>query len=193
MSEPTIHQVSRVVRLAAYSRFSDPVTGFNPLISWANGQYGLTPPIPPVDFSSKSRNVVFGPVSALSIIETTTSKFPMIAMYTHGIVNKNFIKFREFSGQVILGVDIWHSWTKSQVLHDFETYADTFEEVTLELINGFGPSGNGDVTQNWGSNVVYNGGVSCSRTEILPQANNWFQGYQFRFTFHMDTSDDAAI
>lgn len=193
MSEPTIHQISRVVRSAVYSRFSDPVTGFNPLVTYANQQYGLTPAISTVDFSKNSRSVVFGPVSALNIIATTTAKFPMIAMYTHGIMNKNFIKFREFSGQVIFGIDIWHSWSKSQVLHDFETYGDAFEEITLELINGFGPSGNGDVTQNWGFNVVYNGGVSCSRTEIMPEASNWFQGYQFRFTFHMDTSDDAAI
>jgi hypothetical protein len=181
------HQISRIARTAIYNRLIDPELGFNPLIAYQNYQYNLKPPINAVEIGPKSRNFIFGQIAAATEIGTTSFKFPLVALYTHGIMNKTFIKFRQFSGQVVMGLDVWWSWTNSNVVQDFENYGDAIEEVVVEIINGFGPSGNGAVTQNWGHNLVYNGGVSCSRTALAADADNWLQGYQFRFTFHLDT------
>lgn len=184
------HQISRVVREAVYDRFVDPDIGFNALIAYQNYRYDLQPPIAFIGESpcgGKGRNFIFAQINALAALATSSIKFPLIAMYTHGIGNRNLIKFRQFSGQVVLGIDVWYSWKDSNLREDFETYGDAIEEVVVEIVNGFGPSGNGEVTQNWGHNLVYNGGVSCSRTPLEADAENWLQGFQFRFTFQLDT------
>ncbi len=185
------HQISRVVRNAVYQRFIDPDIGFNPLIAYQNYRYDLRPPIAFVsttgDCGGRNPNFIFGQINVMSALGTSAFKFPLIAMYSHGILNRNWIKYRQFSGQVVLGIDVWYSWRDSNLRDDYETYGDAIEEVVVEIVNGFGASGIGDVTQSWGNGIVYNGNVSCSRTPVEADAENWLQGYQFRFTFHVDT------
>lgn len=193
---PIPHQISNAARTAIYNRLIDPNIGFNPQIAYQNYRYGLTPPINPLDTTPQSRNFLFAQMSALTEIGTTSFKFPLLVLYNHGIVNKNFIKFRQFSGQVVMGIDVWQSWTNARVSQalNFEAYGDAIEETIVEIVNGFGATGDGFdptgatlSTQDWGPNLVYNGGCSCSRTPVAPDGDNWIQGYQFRFTFHLDT------
>ncbi len=131
------HQISRIVRTAVYARIVDPTIGFNPLMAYQNWRYQLKPPINMIDITEKSKNFIFGQITAATELPTTSFKFPLVALYTHGITNKTFIKFRQFSGQVVLGLDVWYSWTDSNARQDYETYADAIEEVVVEIVNGF--------------------------------------------------------
>lgn len=179
--------ISHTARVAVYNRFKDPDIGFNKLIQQANADYSLSPQIAQVDFGPTSRNLVFGQINPIMLEQTDVFRFPLICIYSHGATNKNLEKFVKFAGQVIIGVDIWWSWVKSNARQNFDDYMDAIEESVVEIVNGFGPSGKGDVTQNWGSNLVYNGGVSCSRTPLVFGADNWLQSVETRLVFNMVT------
>lgn len=178
--------ISRLIRRMVFDRLADEDLGWNPLTTSANSEYDLDPPIGMIDFE-KSDNFFFGSTNPLVLEQTASFDYPMICLYTHGAVNENLEKFHKFAGRIIIGLDVWLSWEKQNGFRDFETYGDAVEETIIEIINGFGPDGFGEVTQDWGSKVVYNGGLSCSRTELSLAADNWLQGFQFRLTFIMTT------
>ncbi len=178
--------ISRLARQQVYNRLADDTLGWNTLIASANSTYDLDPPIETIDFNSPD-NFLFASTSPLVLEQTATFAYPLICLYTHGIVNENLEKFHKFAGKLVVGLDVWLSWEKQNGFRDFETYGDAVEETIVEIVNGFGPDGFGQVTQDWGNKVVYNGGLSCSRTELSLAADNWLQGFQFRLTFIMTT------
>lgn len=180
--------ISRLARMELYKRLADPLIGLNPLLQAATSEFGLKyfsdgKMKLPIDFDlTTTRHLIFGSTSPLLQEGTTSFKYPYICLYNHGAVNENLQKFVKFAGKIVMGLDVWLSWVPSNGLTDFEIYGDIVEESIVEIVNGFG-SDNGAITQNWGPNLVYNGGVSCSRTELQMAAQNWLQGLKFRVTF----------
>jgi hypothetical protein len=184
----SLSPLSRLVRQAVATRLADPSIGWNARMAEAAALYDLKPQPKAIDFSSKSRQFIMGQINPVLMENTSSFTYPLIALYTHGVINKNYEKFHPFSGDCVLGLDVWWSWSPSNTLQDYETFTDSVEEVVLEIINGFGPSGLGESTQNWGPLLVYNGGVTCSRTDLALASNNWLQALQFRITFGVETS-----
>jgi hypothetical protein len=180
--------ISNLIRTQIYSRLADPNTGLSPLYAQGIEKYGLKigKLKIPMNMAIGGRQVVFGATNPLIQEGTSSFTYPFVSIYSHGIVNRNLNKFTKFSGDVVMGIDFWISWTSDLALPDTESYGDAAEEAVVEIINGFG-SDLGATEQNWGLDVVYNGGVSLSRTDLTLAGANWLQGLKFRLTFQIDT------
>lgn len=179
-------QISKRVRDAIVARLADGTYGFNTQFAAIAGGYGLTASqiaAFTIDWTAASKQFFQGKLSPEDIDDTTASKYPLVFLYTDSIrtPGEDARKFQVFSGDVVIGLDVWISTRAGNALRDFETFPDAVEDAVLKVFND--PSW---TAVQGGGQVFYNGQISADRTPVDTGAENWLQGIRFRLIFGVD-------
>lgn len=176
----SVTQITKAVRDAIYSRLSNPVNGFNPLISTKCSQYGISPYS--IDFSTMSKNFFFGQIDAEALEQSGIFSYPFISVYGLEAICQegDAQKFSKFSGQVRVLMDVWLSWKSMRGLQDYEVHGDAVEEVVIDVMNR-------ENNQNFLKPLVYNGNVAVRRYPLRLAGENWRQRINFSFIFGVHT------
>lgn len=180
-------QVSRACRNAVIDRISDANNGFTPRLIAALADASQDIPLGwklPVVFDNSARNYISGDVAPEDLDSTSNVTYPFVSLFSLRAVNENQQKFQAFSGPVYLGLNVFLSWGASRLLPDFESIADCVEEAVIATFNSA-------QTIAWTYNrggLVYNGDISCDRSRLSKDAENWFQTLAFKLTLEVHTA-----
>lgn len=169
---------SYAARSQAQARLASVTLGFNPNYAATASNYPGAPATMGIDFTTgaKSLNFFQGKLRIEDILETGTSKFPLMAIYAIAGANNNRQKFQKFSGLVRVGIDVHLSYNSSQALRTYEAWPDAVEDAMIVTFNQ-------SVNQNWPSNIAYNGELSFDRGTVIRGGQNWLQSLSFKATF----------
>jgi hypothetical protein len=184
-------KVSRFARSAVKARLANTVSGFNPRLTAALADAGLTTLAPgftlPLSFADDSKNFFQADLDETDFERSTAFTFPFLTLYTIKSTNTHEEKFRSFDGVVVLGMSIYVSWTSSGARRDMESVVDCFEEALYQTFDSMenNPEATGQVIAEWanaysvaaGSNfsLVYNGDLDVARGKIKSGGHNWVQ------------------
>ena len=155
---------------------ADETVGFNPTLQAITT--GIQLPTFTLDFSATSKNVLQGWYAAKDLIATTTTKFPLMCVYTIKSQNQNTAKFATFSGSVMFGLDTYLSFPPSQARNNTDDLVDAVEGTLYTVFNS--PSNYG-----YYGDVQYNGDLTIQRGPIAKGAQNWLQLISSRLTFDL--------
>ena len=174
-------QISRAARARIRQRLANVTTGFNPYLVAALADAGITAPAGwklPIDFSSSpSLNFFEADLTADELDETSPITYPCMTLFALGATEGNLEKYKMFSGVVTFGLNIFCSWVSSRALPDFETVTDCVEEALYQTFNG-------SANPAWATDsvLVFNGELSCQRSGLSKNAENWFQTLACKLT-----------
>jgi hypothetical protein len=168
-----------IARSAVLARLASTTTGFNPSYAASLSNYPGTPSMT-IDFTTgaKSLNFFLARIDVEDIVETATSKFPIMCLWQGPGSNGNTQKFTRFSGLVRVGIDVHLSYKTSQALRNYEAWPDAVVDTVITVMH------NPD-TQDWGYNLVYNGQLSYESQKLRRGAENWLQTVYFQTTFEV--------
>ena len=140
-----------------------------------SGIASLTSPdsgvVAPVD----TRNVYALNVAAELAERSTTTKYPSVYVYCEKIANTLAEKFRSFSGNLQMAIEVRHSQDRLDGLQNaLELYVDSITQV----LDG----GPGD----WGSGQYYTGGYEVTLGAVKHGGKNFIQAG--KITFRIEVS-----
>jgi hypothetical protein len=181
------YPISQAVLDQVFNRLSSGLDGFNYVYNQLAPNYGLAADmdivfVPTEDFSmnfSKSN------VNPQDWLDTSGFKYPFVTLFSERSQNQNLEKFHQFSGEVVIGFNVFLSWKQSRVLVDFESYTHCVEETVYTILNrcrgNFFP---GD--QDWSKYVVYNGDIEMQKSGLQRGGYFWVQLCAFKATFEVN-------
>jgi hypothetical protein len=181
------------VRALVVSALADGTTGFNAkLDALASGNYDITPFA--IDFAYPSRSFVMGYLTGESDIETSRIiQFPGATLHGATATHLKTVKFRKFSGQVVLVLTFWLRYRAlTDIAHagnaineeaasfNYEEIADAVEDAALEALH----AGRAAFQQN---GVAFND-YQTARSAIQESGDGYSQ--QLTLTLGFDTHAD---
>jgi hypothetical protein len=147
---------------ALLSKLRNLSTGFNYQVANKASSYHLKPwslEFPSDIYSKNTSNFFMGQVNPEQISDQGPVGHSRAWLYTFSSDNQNYEKPSNFSGIIRVGLDFSLEWTCSASDQNFETPSLLLEDAVSEIVQPFN-------TQNWGTDVVYNGAFSCQRTMV---------------------------
>lgn len=173
-------------------RFADDDGGLNATYNALAPNYGIPADLAisfnPAD--NKSPNFALADVSPEDWYESGSARFPLVTLFAHGLENRNWQKFHQFSGDVHVGVNVFLSWSEPRLkLTRFEPTAWCWEETMVTIFNRARHSFPSD--QDWTESIVYNGDIGLKKTPVKRGAKFWEQALMFYATFVVDQRGDV--
>ena|SRR5579884_338526 len=167
--------ITNQVRAAMSERLQDPTYGYNAAISQFAAQLGAS--LPTVDFTS-GLQYFQAYVNVDVLTDCSTFKYPLILLYGVSAENQNKEKFREFSGPIMMGLEVIHTWRKEDV--DPTAHEDTADIVEAAIYQVF--------NQNWfpGPAVNYNGRIKHAKQPLEPLGEGLRLRQIFSFQFELN-------
>jgi hypothetical protein len=169
--------VSRMIRQALLTQLSGApgstlLGGFNGAVDEALGNYGLDPSVifwEGINWQTDgtSQNFLFGRVSPDFIEQSSAYRYPMVTIDTVKSVSDPRFKFGTFNGPIFAIVEIHLSWEAAEVIPDFASWGDAFEDAVYTTLNANGAM----VAPGW----TYNRNIEVTRSPIMMGGRNWRQ------------------
>lgn len=174
-----VNRVSSKVLDAVYARLSNVSTGFNPRFVVQAPLYGIPTTYINIDWTSASKNFVYGQIDPSMIEQTGDVKYPFSCLYIQESGFTGDQKFTQFSGLIRCIFEIHLSWQSSRGIQNNESYANCVEDVVFDCMNR-------ENNQDWGKPLVYNGTIQCRRGPLVWAAQNFKQrvGFSMLFGLH---------
>lgn len=172
-----LYDVSGVVTSEVLTRLSDVASGFNATVALAAAAKGLQPFIS-IDFSDTSANFFQGDIDPELYEKSGDLKYPAMSLYT---VSSRFTggqKFNQWSGDVVVGIDVFLSWRNIKGRVPFDRYCDCVENAMFDVVNRV-------ENQDWAYPVVYNGQIACDRAKTVFGAGNFRKDMRFGLAFQV--------
>src|SRR5260370_38636230 len=139
-----------------------------------------------VDALSAQQQVTLPAISAQQIVSqnvapelsdrTTASKYPLIYVYCGKIVNQLREKFRTFSGNAQMVVDVRVSQDR---IGDMESHLQFYADAIMQVLDNHG----GD----WVDGVFYGGGYEVTFAAVKHGGRNFIQTAKVAFVFEIST------
>lgn len=164
------------IRDAAVGALSDVVTGFNARLAALATDYGITPFV--IDFGPTSRNFLQSYLSPDQVDFSNVATYPAMVVYTASSENTNIEKFRLFSGQVELYIDVYLRYRQSLESRDTESIADAVEDALTQILN--------DPLMPWPATVAYNGGFRSPREPLALLGDGYEQRIPVQLLFEVN-------
>lgn len=126
-------RVSKRVRDAVRARLQNEIDGLNPMLEAACREYG----IPEIRFNWAGSTQFFqGWIDPADIEGTTVLKYPLLLLYTVTVGDLKAIKFKRFSGNVQIGMEVHVSLLPKFAPADMESYQDAVEDAVVACMHG---------------------------------------------------------
>jgi len=169
------------------NRMADDVAGLNATYNNLISGYGLTTELAIVfdPSNQKSKNFALANVSDQDWQKSGAFNYPLVSIFSEGMVNENYQKFQMFAGNVKVGMNVFLSWNTTRLrLDQFEPTAWAMEEAVITIMNRARNADPGD--QEWNNNgaiVAYNGEFSLLKSKVERGDSFWRQLLAFKFDF----------
>lgn len=141
-----------------------------------------------------SPNFARANVSLSDWLKTSATRPPLVTLFSARATNTNEEKYMQFSGPVIVGLNVFATWRDGKVIN-FESTANCYEETVFTIFNRARNADPGD--QDWGDleddgqDVVYNGDLDLQKSRVERGDKFWTQLLSFTATFEVHSRGEV--
>jgi len=174
-------QIAARARKALADRLADQTIGYQARIIAALANYpGLEHKIVQIpDFSRTSRHFIQGNIPPQLLDQSTAHDYPCMTLCTLRAQNFNSPVGAIFGGQMEALIMVYLSFENSEVLNDYESYADCVEDAMFTMMN----DADHLPLAPW---VQYSGRMTCTRNIVVSGGENWLAALAFNIQLSLE-------
>ncbi len=190
------YPISKSVTDRVFDRLTRNNEGFNETYNRLAPDYGIAADsnIVFLPTSGQSPNFARANVSLTDWLKTSATRPPLVTLFAARSTNQNLEKFFQFSGPVVVGLNVFATWLQGRVI-DFEATAACYEETVFTIFNRARNADQGD--QDWGDleddgqDVVFNGDLDMNKSRVERGDKFWEQLLSFTATFEVHSRGEV--
>jgi hypothetical protein len=157
---------SQLVEDAVVSRLQNQFTGLAAVAKILGDARELD--LPDMDLSDDAGQLYRAQVNPGDYIDTDNPIFPAVFVYTLSTQDQHRLINYDFSGSVLVGIDVFFSSDDPTIPEKLQTYANIYNDALYNVL------GIDNSRAMQADNISFNGGIKVGRSKPARMAEGWF-------------------